>query len=246
MLGITSPAHDSGQMRLMSPHGSQNSEFAARNTWVSSRCHLGFIGRSPWFCVAPIGAARGVGSSGCGSRGQPRGEARRRNSSGSSSGIRAWLSAIRVTTDATVKPVRAREVREEPIAHDRQHPGHLVHDVLGLDVDQAPERVGVLELHDEAQHGLEARFALEPATAVGDPVVVLPLLVPAERLEQRLLRREPPIQGRPGHPGGGAPPPIARASAARIAPSTSRVASRIRSSVCSGRSGRSSPLHFHT
>src|SRR5262249_48325443 len=38
---------------------------------------------------------------------------------------------------------------------------------------------------------------------VGDPVVVFPLLVATERIEQRPLRWEPPVQGRPGHRGGG-------------------------------------------
>ena len=38
---------------------------------------------------------------------------------------------------------------------------------------------------------------------MGDPGVVLLLLVDAEGLEECLLRREPPVESRPRDPGGG-------------------------------------------
>ena len=78
--------------------------------------------------------------------------------------------------------VGAREVREEPVTHYGHDPGHLVDDVLGLDIHDAPQRVGVLEIDDEAQDSLEACVATESGHRLGHPGVVFLLLVGAERL----------------------------------------------------------------
>ena len=37
--------------------------------------------------------------------------------------------------------IGAREVHEEPVTHDRHNPSHLMDDMLGLDIDDAPKRV---------------------------------------------------------------------------------------------------------
>ena len=74
---------------------------------------------------------------------------------------------------ATITAIGPGKCGEEPITHDRHDPGHLVNDVLGLDVDDAPQRVGVLELDDEAQHGVEPSVSFEPGDGLGDPGVVL-------------------------------------------------------------------------
>ena len=57
--GMTSPDHDWGLMRLSSPQGSQNREFATRNVWVSLPCRVAFIGPSFGRLAAPAGAGDG-------------------------------------------------------------------------------------------------------------------------------------------------------------------------------------------
>jgi hypothetical protein len=99
------------------------------------------------------------------------------------------------------RTIGAREVHKEPVMHDRHDPGHLMDDMLGLDIDDAPERVSVLEIHDEAQHRLEPSVAFEPGDGLGDPGVVALLLVAAEGLEKIYLGWEPAVERGSGDSG---------------------------------------------
>ena len=101
------------------------------------------------------------------------------------------------------RTVGSGEVRQEPVAHNRHDPSHLMNDVLGLDIDDPSERVGVLELDDKTQHRLEPGVSFKPDHRLRDPCVIALLLVAAEGLEEGFLGWEPPIEGGSGHPGGG-------------------------------------------
>ena len=100
--------------------------------------------------------------------------------------------------------------------------------MLGLDVDQALERVGVLELHDEAQHGIETRFAFKtPADRIGDAVVVFALLVAGRTRRAEPTSTETTDRGSAGTPRPPRPQPVSEEPPrARASRSTSSVASR--------------------
>ena len=183
--GMTSPDHDWGLMRLSRPQGSQNREFATRKVWVSLPCHVAFIGPSsgdwPHRLVPTTGRTRVGGLEACG---VPQLGIEEGGIVVGDEGVAQRYSGDDRGHDTTIG---AREMGEEPVTHDRHDPGHLMDDVLGLDIDDASERVGVLELHDEAQHGLEPVVSFEPGDSLGDPGVVALLLVEAEGLEEVLL-----------------------------------------------------------
>lgn len=99
--------------------------------------------------------------------------------------------------------IGAREVREEPVTHDRHDPSHLMDHVLGLDIDDPSKRVGVLELDDEAQYRLEPSVPFESGDGLSDPSVIALLLIAAEDLEEGFLGWKPSIERGSGYPGRG-------------------------------------------